>query len=105
MPTTALLLVWAKVAFSFPSCTRGRPELSLHPNPVEAELLVDGLKVNTDYQVTVRDLLGMTVVPATTIHTNLLGEFPMTVGELPAGVYFIHVDDGSGPVMAKFMKR
>ena len=80
-------------------------ELSLHPNPVEADLLVDGLKGNTDYQVTVMNLLGMTVVPTTTIQTNLLGEFPMTVGELPAGVYFILVDDGTGPVMAKFMKQ
>ena len=80
-------------------------ELSLHPNPVEAEMLIDGLKGNTDYQVTVMNLLGMTVVPTATIHTNLLGEFPMTVGELPAGVYFILVDDGTGPVMAKFMKR
>ena len=80
-------------------------ELSLYPNPVDAELLVGGLKSNTVYQVTVVNLLGVTVVPTASIQTNLLGELQMTVGGLPAGVYFILVNDGTGPVMAKFMKR
>ncbi len=80
-------------------------KLSLHPNPVDTELVVDGLKGNTVYQVTVMNLLGTTVMPTTTTHTNLLGELPMTVGELPPGVYFIHVNDGTEPIMAKFMKQ
>ena len=79
--------------------------LNLYPNPVDTELVVDGLKGNTDYQVTVMNLLGMTVMPTSTTHTNVLGELPMRVGELPAGVYFILVNDGTGPIMAKFMKR
>lgn len=81
------------------------PELSLRPNPVDAELFVNGLKGNTDYQVTVINLLGMTVIPTTSKHTNLLGGFPMTVDELPSGVYFIHISDGIKPLMAKFLKR
>ena len=80
-------------------------KLNLYPNPVDTELVVDGLKGNTDYQVTVMNLLGMTVMPTSTTHTNVLGELPMRVGELPAGVYFILVNDGTGPIMAKFMKR
>ena len=80
-------------------------KLSLHPNPVDTELVVDGLKGNTVYQVTVMNLLGTTVMPTTTTHTNLLGELPMTVGELPPGVYFILVNDGTEPIMAKFMKQ
>jgi hypothetical protein len=80
-------------------------KLNLYPNPVDTELVVDGLKGNTDYQVTVMNLLGMTVMPTSTTHTNVLGELPMTVGELSAGVYFILVNDGTGPIMAKFMKR
>ena len=80
-------------------------QLSLCPNPAAAELFVNGLKGNTDYQVTVINLLGMTVMPTTSIRTNLLGEFPMTVDELPAGVYFIHVNDGTRPFMAKFLKQ
>ncbi len=80
-------------------------KLSLHPNPVDTELVVDGLKGNTVYQVTVMNLLGTTIMPTTTTHTNLLGELPMTVGELPPGVYFILVNDGTEPIMAKFMKQ
>ena len=80
-------------------------ELSLYPNPADKELFVGGLKGNTDYQVTVLNVLGMTVVPMTPSHSNLLGEIPMMVGALPAGIYFILVDDGTNPVMTKFVKR
>ena len=88
-----------------PGIGNASSNLNLYPNPVDTELVVDGLKGNTDYQVTVMNLLGMTVMPISTTHTNVLGELPMTVGELPAGVYFILVNDGTGPIMAKFMKR
>ena len=88
-----------------PGIGNASSKLNLYPNPVDTELVVDGLKGNTDYQVTVMNLLGMTVMPISTTHTNVLGELPMTVGELPAGVYFILVNDGTGPIMAKFMKR
>lgn len=88
-----------------PGIGNASSNLNLYPNPVDTELVVDGLKGNTDYQVTVMNLLGMTVMPISTIHTNVLGELPMRVGELPAGVYFILVNDGTGPIMAKFMKR
>ena len=74
-------------------------------NPVDAELFVGGLKGNTDYHVAVTNLMGMTVMPMTSIHTNVLGELIMTVGEMPAGVYFILVNDGTNPVMVKFVKR
>ena len=80
-------------------------ETMLYPNPVETEMLVGGLQGNTVYQVTVTNLLGMTMMPTTSFQTNLLGEFPMTVGDLPAGVYFILVNDGTSPVMMKFVKR
>ena len=80
-------------------------ETMLYPNPVETEMLVGGLQGNTVYQVTVTNLLGMTMMPTTSFQTNLLGEFPMTVGALPAGVYFILVNDGTSPVMMKFVKR
>ena len=80
-------------------------ETMLYPNPVDAEVLVGGLKGNTTYQVTVTNIMGMTMMPTTSIQTNLLGEFPMTVGALPAGVYFILVNDGTFPVMMKFVKR
>ena len=80
-------------------------ELSIYPNPVDTELLIGGLKANTDYQVTVMDVLGLMVVPTTSMHTNLLGEMPLTLGRLSSGVYFILVDDGVRPVMAKFVKR
>ena len=88
-----------------PGIGNASSKLNLYPNPVDTELVVDGLKGNTDYQVTVMNLLGMTVMPTSTTHTNVLGELPMRVGELPAGVYFILVNDGTGPIMAKFMKR
>ena len=88
-----------------PGIGNASSKLNLYPNPVDTELVVDGLKGNTDYQVTVMNLLGMTVMPTNTTHTNVLGELPMRVGELPAGVYFILVNDGTGPIMAKFMKR
>ena len=80
-------------------------ELSIYPNPVDTELLIGGLKANTDYRVTVMDVLGLMVVPTTSMHTNLLGEMPLTLGRLSSGVYFILVDDGVRPVMAKFVKR
>lgn len=80
-------------------------ELSIYPNPVDTELLIGSLKADTDYQVTVMDVLGLMVVPTTSMHTNLLGEMPLTIGRLSSGVYFILVDDGVRPVMAKFVKR
>lgn len=80
-------------------------ELSIYPNPVDTELLIGSLKADTDYQVTVMDVLGLMVVPTTSMHTNLLGEMPLTLGRLSSGVYFILVDDGVRPVMAKFVKR
>lgn len=80
-------------------------ELSIYPNPVETELLIGGVKANTDYRVTVMDVLGLMVVPTTSLHSNLSGELPLTLGRLSAGVYFILVDDGVRPVMAKFVKR
>ena len=80
-------------------------ELSLHPNPVDADLLVGGLKGNLDYQVSVVNVMGLKVIPTSSIHTNLLGEFQMNVHELPAGVYFILVNDGTSPLMAKLVKQ
>ena len=80
-------------------------ELSLHPNPVDADLLVGGLKGNLDYQVSVINVMGLTVIPTSSIHTNLLGEFQMNVHELPAGVYFILVNDGTSPLVAKLVKQ
>ena len=88
-----------------PGLVNTASETMLYPNPVEAEVLVGGLKGNTVYQVTVTNLLGMTMMPTISIQTNLLGEFPMTVGTLPAGVYFMLVNDGTSPVMMKFVKR
>ena len=88
-----------------PGLVNTASETMLYPNPVEAEVLVGGLKGNTVYQVTVTNLLGMTMMPTTSIQTNVLGEFLMTVDVLQAGVYFILVNDGTSPVMMKFVKR
>ena len=80
-------------------------QLSLYPNPAETEMLVGGLKTDMDYQVAVMDVLGMMVMPEMRVRTNLLGEFSLSVAELPAGVYFVQIKGVTECVLAKFVKR
>ena len=80
-------------------------QLSLYPNPAETEILVGGLKTDMDYQVAVMDVLGMIVMLEKRVRTNLLGEFSLSVAELPAGVYFVQIKGVTECVLAKFVKR
>ena len=80
-------------------------ELQVYPNPAEESVSVSGLKANEEYKVLVLNSLGMTVLPETTAQSNLLGEIPIEIGELRAGLYFIQVKGQSTSMTAKFVKQ
>ena len=82
-----------------------KTEVRLYPNPAEKELLVGGLKGNETYQVMVLNALGMKVMPEQKLQTNMLGEFGVTVAELPAGIYFIQVMGAVENAVGKFVKQ
>ena len=82
-----------------------KTEVRLYPNPAEKELLVGGLKGNETYQVTVLNALGMKVMLEQKLQTNMLGEFGVTVAELPAGIYFIQVMGAVENAVGKFVKQ
>ena len=79
--------------------------LYVYPNPIESELTAGGLQGDTEYEVSVTNVLGMAVMPAMKKQTNLLGEISMEVPKLPAGLYFIRLSNQSTSVMAKFIKQ
>lgn len=79
-------------------------DLCVYPVPVEKELTIEGLPGNTEYDVLVTNVLGLTVMPVKKVQTNMLGEFSMEVAELPVGLYLIQVSNSSVSVMAKFLK-
>ena len=79
--------------------------LQVYPNPAETSVTVNGLDGNADYSVTVLNSMGMTVLPEAQLSSNLLGELPVSVSMLSAGIYFIQVKDSTGTMMAKFVKQ
>ena len=79
--------------------------LQVYPNPAETLVTVMGLNGNAAYSVTVLNSMGMTVLPETLMDSDLLGELPVPVGTLSAGIYFIQVKGTSGTMMAKFVKQ
>ena len=80
-------------------------EPRLYPNPVETELQVGGLKGNAEYQMVVLNSLGTKVIPETTVHTDMLGEFSLSVSNLPAGLYVVQIKGTTGNAVAKFVKQ
>ena len=80
-------------------------EPRLYPNPVETALQVSGLKGHTEYQTVVFNSLGIQVTPELTVQTDMLGEFSMSVSELPAGLYVIQIKGASESAVAKFVKQ
>ena len=80
-------------------------ELQVYPNPAEEMVVVGGLSANKIYHITVLSDLGMIVLPETRLSSNLLGELPITVNALSAGLYFIQVKDAMETMMVKFVKR
>ena len=79
--------------------------LQAYPNPAKELVTLKGLNNNTSYSITVLNSLGLIVQPETQLSSNLLGELPVSVGSLSAGIYFIQVRDASGTTMAKFVKQ
>ena len=79
--------------------------LQVYPNPAEDLVTANGLNSNTTYNVTVLNSLGMTVLPETQLSSNLLGELPISVSALSAGIYFIQVKGATETMMAKFVKQ
>ncbi len=77
----------------------------VYPNPAEALVLVGGLKANEEYKVFISDGMGVTALPEMTVRSNLLGEIPIAVDNLRAGLYFVQLRDGSGSMTAKFVKQ
>lgn len=80
-------------------------ELQVYPNPAEDLIMVNGLNINAVYSVTVLNSLGMKVLPEIQMSSNLLGELPISVSTLSAGIYFIQMKGITGTMMVKFVKQ
>ena len=80
-------------------------DLYLYPNPVGKELTVGGLPCNTEFEVSVTHIQGMTVMPTMRMQTNVTGEFTMVLDELLTGVYLIRISNPTMSVMTKFVKQ
>ena len=94
-----------RVDMRYKNNTQLQQELQVYPNPTEEMVVVSGLSGNTVYHITVLSDLGMIVLPDTKLSSNLLGELPISVDILSAGLYFIQVKDEKGTMMVKFVKR
>ena len=94
-----------RVGMRYPNDINPSIELQVYPNPAEDGVFVVGLKANEDYKVLVLNSLGATVMPEMAVQSNLLGEIPIEIGELRAGLYFIQVKGQSTSMTAKFVKQ
>ena len=80
-------------------------DLYVYPNPIENELTAGGLMGDTEYEVVVTNVLGMTVMPVMKLKSNRFGEFTIDLNGLPAGLYLLRVSNLSTCVMTKFLKQ
>ena len=94
-----------KVSMRYQNSAQHPTVLQAYPNPAEETVALIGLSGNTNYNVSVLNNLGTTVLPETQLSSNLLGELPISVGTLSAGIYFIQVRGATGTMMAKFVKQ
>ena len=74
------------------------------PNPVEKDMVVNGLQGSEEYMVTVSNSMGSVVSPPKMLRSNLLGEVELSVQGLSRGLYFITVSGKSETWMIKFVK-
>ncbi|MUU77913.1 T9SS-dependent choice-of-anchor J family protein [Winogradskyella endarachnes] len=81
----------------------GIDSIKIHPNPAKDRINISFQESNGDYNVTVTDMLGRTV-----INTNYEGLFGIQNIELPisnlnAGHYVMHINDGNRSYSSKFI--
>lgn len=79
-------------------------ELRVYPNPAEKEIVVCGLESLENYEFTIVNPMGSMVGTQRFIQADLLGECVLSVQDLPAGLYFITMNDKTGKGIAKFVK-
>ena len=79
-------------------------EISVFPNPAEEEIMVSGLKGQTEYDICVINGLGV-VVMELKVQTNLLGESAIAVADMPVGIYFVRMTSPTESRIVKFIKR
>jgi hypothetical protein len=94
-----------RVGVRYPNKANPSTELQVYPNPAEEMAFVGGLMANEEYKVLILNSLGAIVIPEMTVPSNLLGELPIAVDELCAGLYFIQVKGQSTSMTAKFVKQ
>lgn len=79
-------------------------EVSVFPNPAEEEITFSGMKAEEEYDICVINSLGVVVLERKA-QSNLLGECAISVGNLPVGIYFVHMTGPTESAMVKFVKR
>ena len=79
-------------------------EINVFPNPTDGQIMVSGLKGQTDYSICVINGLGVAVLESKA-QTNLLGECAIAVNDLPVGIYFVRMTSPTESKMIKFVKR
>ena len=80
-------------------------EVSIYPNPAEEEITLGGLEEQAEYEVSVMNSLGATLLRERKMQTDLLGECVIAVADLPVGVYFVRLSNSTETLMVKFVKR
>ena len=80
-------------------------EISVFPNPAEERVTLSGLKEHTEYEVSVMNSMGVTLLKERTMQSNLFGECVVAVDDLPAGVFVVRLSNASETLMVKFVKH
>ncbi len=78
-------------------------EVFIYPNPADADIYADGLSLHKGAVLSLRSITGQ-VIHQETLHGESRIEVPLQ--GLPAGTYFLNIDDENGPVYrGRFIRR
>ena len=80
-------------------------EVCIYPNPAEEEITLGGLEEQAEYEVSVMNSLGATLLRERKMQTDLSGDCVIAVDDLPVGVYFVRLSNSTETLMVKFVKR
>ena len=81
----------------------GIDSMKIYPNPANDKIHIAFQAVNSDYKVTVTDMLGRTVINKS--YEGLFGNqnIELPVSQLNAGHYIMNINDGNGSYSSKFI--
>ena len=78
-------------------------EISVFPNPAVEELTVSGLPKTEEYQLTIVNVLGEILV-SESYFSDSFGDILLSVGDLPKGMFVLHLQNESLEKSVRFVK-